>query len=318
MDAAYNLMNEYGYDAVKSGYVGNLIPYGEHHYSQPIINHYLYAIKEAAKHHIMVNAHEAVRPTGLCRTWPNMIGNESAMGTEYRAHINPGHTAILPFTRQQGGPMDYTPGIFEQDMSVTAPGQSGKMRHTIANQLGLYVTFYSPLQMAADLPDNYERFPDAFQFIKDVAVDWEKSLYLEAEPGEVIVTARKPRIETLNAAAEGVAKLADGKKDMISSAARFVYALPEGAKSLKGAKARDVWYVGGVGGPEERTVTFCLDFLDPALRYEAILYADAPEADYETAPQSYSITHSEVTAADSFTVRMARGGGFALSLREIN
>ena len=318
MEAAYNLMNEYGYDAVKSGYVGNIIPYGEHHYSQPIINHYLYAIKEAAKHHIMVNAHEAVRPTGLCRTWPNMIGNESAMGTEYRAHINPGHTAILPFTRQQGGPMDYTPGIFEQDMSVTAPGQSGKMRHTIANQLGLYVTFYSPLQMAADLPDNYERFPDAFQFIKDVAVDWEKSLYLEAEPGEVIVTARKPRIETLNAAAEGVAKLADGKKDMISSAARFVYALPEGAKSLKGAKARDVWYVGGVGGPEERTVTFVLDFLDPALRYEAILYADAPEADYETAPQSYSITHSEVTAADSFTVRMARGGGFALSLREIN
>ena len=175
MEAAYALMNQYGYDAVKSGYVGNIIPYGEHHYSQPLINHYLYAIKEAAKHHIMVNAHEAVRPTGLCRTWPNMIGNESAMGNEYRAHINPGHTAILPFTRLQGGPMDYTPGIFEQDMSITAPGQTGKMRHTIANQLGLYVTFYSPLQMAADLPQNYERFPDAFQFIKDVAVDWEKS-----------------------------------------------------------------------------------------------------------------------------------------------
>ena len=317
MEAAYNLMNQYGYDAVKSGYVGNIIPYGEHHYSQPLINHYLYAIKEAAKHHIMVNAHEAVRPTGLCRTWPNMIGNESAMGTEYRSNINPGHTAILPFTRLQGGPMDYTPGIFEQDMSITAPGQSGKMRHTIANQLGLYVTFYSPLQMAADLPDNYERFPDAFQFIKDVAVDWEKSLYLEAEPGEVIVTARKPKLETLNAAAEGVAKLANGKKDMISSAARFVYALPEGAKSLKGTKPRDVWYVGGVGGPEERTVTFSLDFLDPALRYEAILYADAPEADYETAPQAYTITRSEVGSGDSFTVRMARGGGFALSLREI-
>ena len=317
MEAAYNLMNQYGYDAVKSGYVGNIIPYGEHHYSQPLINHYLYAIKEAAKHHIMVNAHEAVRPTGLCRTWPNMIGNESAMGTEYRSNINPGHTAILPFTRQQGGPMDYTPGIFEQDMSITAPGQSGKMRHTIANQLGLYVTFYSPLQMAADLPSNYERFPDAFQFIKDVAVDWEKSLYLEAEPGEVIVTARKPKLETLNAAAEGVAKLADGKKDMISNAARFVYALPESAKSLKGASARDVWYVGGVGGPEERTVTFSLNFLDPSLRYEAVLYADAPEADYETAPQAYTITRSEVGSSDSFTVRMARGGGFALSLREI-
>ena len=317
MEAAYNLMNQYGYDAVKSGYVGNIIPYGEHHYSQPLINHYLYAIKEAAKHHIMVNAHEAVRPTGLCRTWPNMIGNESAMGTEYRAHINPGHTAILPFTRLQGGPMDYTPGIFEQDMSITAPGQSGKMRHTIANQLGLYVTFYSPLQMAADLPDNYARFPDAFQFIKDVAVDWEKSLYLEAEPGELIVTARKPKLETLNTAAEGVAKLSDGKKDMISGAARFVYALPENAKSLKGAKPRDVWYVGGVGGPEEREVTFSLDFLDPSIRYEAILYADAPEADYETAPQAYTITRSEVASTDSFTVRMARGGGFALSLREI-
>ena len=171
MEEAYQLMNQYGYDAVKSGYVGNIIPYGEHHYSQPLINHYLFALKEAAKHHIMVNAHEAVRPTGLCRTWPNLIGNESAMGTEYRGGINPGHTTILPFTRLQGGPMDYTPGIFEPDMSVTAPGQTGKMHHTIGNQLGLYVTFYSPLQMAADLPENYARFMDAFQFIKDVAVD---------------------------------------------------------------------------------------------------------------------------------------------------
>ncbi|MBR2227945.1 MAG: glycoside hydrolase family 97 catalytic domain-containing protein, partial [Bacteroidales bacterium] len=190
MEEAYQLMNQYGYDAVKSGYVGNIIPYGEHHYSQPLINHYLFALKEAAKHHIMVNAHEAVRPTGLCRTWPNLIGNESAMGTEYRGGINPGHTTILPFTRQQGGPMDYTPGIFEPDMSVTAPGQTGKMHHTIGNQLGLYVTFYSPLQMAADLPENYARFMDAFQFIKDVAVDWDRSLYLQAEPGAYIITAR--------------------------------------------------------------------------------------------------------------------------------
>ena len=319
MEAAYDLMNKYGYDAVKSGYVGNIIPYGEHHYSQSLINHYLYALKRAAAHHVMVNAHEAVRPTGLCRTWPNLIGNESAMGNEYRKHINPGHTAVLPFTRLQGGPMDYTPGIFEQDMAITAPGQTGKMRHTIANQLGLYVTFYSPLQMAADLPDNYERFPDAFQFIKDVAVDWEKSLYLEAEPGEVIVTARKPKTSTLNTAAQGVATLADGKKDMLSGAARFVYGLPEDAtaRALKGRKPLDVWYVGGVGGPEEKTVSFALDFLDPALRYEAILYADAPEADYETAPQAYTITRSEVRSGDSFTIRMARGGGFALSLREI-
>ena len=319
MEAAYSLMNEYGYDAVKSGYVGDIIPYGEHHYSQPIINHYLYAIKKAADHHIMVNAHEAVRPTGLCRTWPNLIGNESAMGTEYRVLINPGHTSILPFTRLQGGPMDYTPGIFEPDMSVTAPGQTGKMRHTLANQLGLYVTFYSPLQMAADLPDNYSRFPDAFQFIKDVAVDWDKSIYLEAEPGEYIVTARKPRIETLNAAAQGVASLPDGRKDMLSGAARFVYALPPTAtaKDLAKAEPRDVWYVGGVCGEESKEVTFNLDFLTPGLRYEAVLYADAPEADYETAPQAYRITGTIVEAKDSITVKMARGGGFAMSLREL-
>ena len=148
MEEAYQLMNQYGYDAVKSGYVGNIIPYGEHHYSQPLINHYLFALKEAAKHHIMVNAHEAVRPTGLCRTWPNLIGNESAMGTEYRGGINPGHTTILPFTRLQGGPMDYTPGIFEPDMSVTAPGQTGKMHLTIGNQLGLYVTIPSATSWA--------------------------------------------------------------------------------------------------------------------------------------------------------------------------
>ena len=183
MEKAYTLMNQYGYDAVKSGYVGTIIPYGEGHYSQPINNHYHYAIVEAAKHHIMVNAHEAVRPTGLCRTWPNMIGNESAMGTEFRGRINPGHTTILPFTRLQGGPMDYTPGIFETDMSKNASWSKEKMRHTICNQLGLYVTFYSPLQMAADFPEHYEPFMDAFQFIKDVAVDWDTSIYLMAEPG---------------------------------------------------------------------------------------------------------------------------------------
>ena len=299
MEAAYDLMNKYNYDAVKSGYVGNIIPYGEHHYSQPIINHYLYALKHAADHHIMVNAHEAVRPTGLCRTWPNLIGNESAMGTEYRANINPGHTCILPFTRLQGGPMDYTPGIFEQDMSITAPGQTGKMRHTICNQLGLYVTFYSPLQMAADLPENYERFPDAFQFIKDVAVDWEQSLYLEAEPGEYIVTARKPRLETLNS----------GRLSGRSGAYQFVY---------KDGRPHDVWYVGGVCGEQEHEAVVSLDFLNPNVRYEATLYADAPEADYETAPQAYVITSSEVTSTDTLRIRMARSGGFALSLRSIN
>ena len=193
MEEAYSLMNRYGYDAVKSGYVGNIIPYGEHHYSQPIINHYHYAVTEAAKHHIMVNAHEAVRPTGLCRTWPNMIGNESAMGTEFRGEIHPGHTAILPFTRLQGGPMDYTPGIFEADLAVMNPNDPQKMQITIANQLALYVVMYSPLQMAADLPEHYAKHMDAFQFIKDVALDWEKSVYLLAEPGAYIVTARKEK-----------------------------------------------------------------------------------------------------------------------------
>ena len=317
MERAYTLMDQYGYDAVKSGYVGDIIPYGEHHYSQPLINHYHYAIVEAAKHHIMVNAHEAVRPTGLCRTYPNMIGNESAMGTEFRARINPGHTTILPFTRLQGGPMDYTPGIFEQDMSITAPGQSGKMHHTICNQLGLYVTFYSPLQMAADLPENYERFPDAFQFIKDVAVDWDKSLYLQAEPGKVIVTARHPKLSTLNASAESLSRLKDGRKDVICGAARFVYALPEGAHTLQGATPRDVWYVGAVGGAEEQEVSFRLDFLTPGVRYEATVYADAPEADYETAPQAYTITREIVDETKAYTLRIARGGGFAISLREI-
>jgi len=318
MEQAYDLMNQYGYNAVKSGYVGDIIPYGEHHYSQPIINHYHYAVTEAAKHHIMVNAHEAVRPTGLCRTWPNMIGNESAMGTEFRSDINPGHTTILPFTRLQGGPMDYTPGIFEQDMSVTAPGETGKMRHTIGNQLGLYVTFYSPLQMAADLPENYARFMDAFQFIKDVAVDWDKSLYLEAEPGAYIVTARHPKLSTLNASARSTATLPDARKDMVTNAAKFVYALPENAtvQDLAKAKPHDVWYVGGITDENAREVTVKLDFLKPGVVYESTVYADAPTADYETNPQMYTITSSEVTSADSFTIRMARAGGFAISLRE--
>ncbi len=257
MEQAYTLMNQYGYDAVKSGYVGDIIPFGEHHYSQP----------------------------------------ESAMGNEFRMDINPGHTCILPFTRLQGGPMDFTPGIFEQDMSITAPGETGKMRHTIGNQLGLYVTFYSPLQMAADLPENYARFMDAFQFIKDVAVDWDKSLYLEAEPGEYIVTARHPKLSTLNA----------GRLSGTSGAYDFVYA---------GGRPHDVWYVGGVCGENAHETTFKLDFLKPGVSYEATLYADAPDADYETNPQAYTITHSTVTSADVLTVRMARSGGFGLSLRE--
>jgi len=319
MEAAYDLMNQYGYDAVKSGYVGNIIPYGEHHYSQPLINHYLFAIKKAAEHHIMVNAHEAVRPTGLARTYPNLIGNEAALGTEYRAGINPGHATILPFTRLQGGPMDYTPGIFEMDMSKLNPNEHGHMKMTIANQLGIYVTFYSPLQMAADLPEHYAPHMDAFQFIKDVAVDWDKSIYLEAEPGAYIVTARHPKLSTLNASQEGMASLPDAKKDAVSGAAKFVYALPENATSsdLAKAKPHDVWYVGGITDENAREVSVKLDFLKPGVKYEATLYADAEDTDYETNPKAYKITKMTVDSTSVIDVRMAECGGFALSLREI-
>lgn len=195
MDAAYKLMNKYGYTSLKSGYVGDIIPRGEYHYGQWMNNHYLYAVKKAAEHKIVVNAHEAVRPTGLCRTYPNLIGNESARGTEYQSFggTRPHHVCILPFTRLQGGPMDYTPGLFEMEVSKLNPNNHSHVNATICNQLALYLTLYSPLQMAADTPENYERFMDAFQFIKDVAVDWSVSRYIEAEVGEYITVARKAK-----------------------------------------------------------------------------------------------------------------------------
>ena len=332
MEQAYTLMNQYGYDAVKGGYVGTIIPFGEGHYSQPINNHYHYAVVEAAKHHIMVNSHEAVRPTGLYRTWPNMIGNESAMGTEFRERIHPGHTAILPFTRLQGGPMDYTPGIFEPDMGKIV-SWGGKMSHTICNQLGLYVTFYSPLQMAADFPEHYEPYMDAFQFIKDVAVDWDTSIYIMAEPGDYIVTARKPKISSLNKAAEGVGTLSDGKKGVISNATRYVYAIPDsvethGRGSLQ--QPRDVWYIGGITDENAREVTVKLDFLQAGVKYEAIIYADAKDAcglpddsefrihnsELKYNPQAYTITKKVVTNKSVLKLKMAPCGGFAVSIRQ--
>lgn len=339
LEQAYTLMNQHGYDAVKSGYVGKILPHGEGHYSQPLINHYHYCITEAAKHHIMVNAHEAVRPTGLCRTWPNMIGNESAMGTEFRGRIRPGHATILPFTRLQGGPMDYTPGIFETDMEKNAPWNKGDlMRHTICNQLGLYVTFYSPLQMAADFPEHYEPYMDAFQFIKDVAVDWDTTLYLEAEPGAYIVTARHPKLSTLNKAADGVGDLPDGKKGVISGATRFVYNIPESVETLRATSLEnphDVWYIGGITDENAREVAVKLDFLKPGVTYEATIYADAKDAcglvnfttpDQSTLPaalsapaynpKAYTITKKNVTAKSVLKLRMAPCGGFAVSLRE--
>ena len=195
MDKAYQFMKDNGYDAVKSGYVGDILPRGENHYDQWIVNHYQYAIEKAADYKIMVNAHEAVRPTGICRTYPNLIGNEAARGTEYQAFggSKPNHVTVLPFTRLIGGPMDYTPGIFEMDISKMNPENTSHVNSTLANQLALYVTMYSPLQMAADTPENYNRFPDAFQFIKDVAVDWSESKYIEAEPGDYITVARKAK-----------------------------------------------------------------------------------------------------------------------------
>jgi len=277
MEAAYNLMEKYGYNAVKSGYVGNMIPRGEHHYGQWLNNHYLYAVTEAAKHHIMVNAHEAVRPTGLCRTYPNLIGNESARGSEYEAFAGnkPFHTTVLPFTRLQGGPMDYTPGLFEMDMKKVNPESQGHVNSTLARQLALYVTMYSPLQMAADLPEVYNRFMDAFQFIKDVAVDWDESRYLEAEPGRYIVAARK-------------------------------------------AKGKDEWYVGCTAGEEGHRSEIQLDFLDSGRKYEAVIYADAPDAHYLTNPQAYTITTKTVTSKSRLKLKAAPGGGFAISIKPKN
>ena len=275
LEAAYDLMNRHGYNAVKSGYVGDILPRGEHHYGQWMVNHYLYAVQEAARHHIMVNAHEAVRPTGLCRTWPNLIGNESARGTEYQAFggTKPMHVTLLPFTRLQGGPMDYTPGIFSMEVSKLNPANNSHVNATIANQLALYVTLYSPLQMAADVPEHYEQYMDAFRFIKEVAVDWDESRYLLAEPGDLIVIARR---------AKGTAK----------------------------------WFVGGVTDENRRTAELRLDFLDPEKSYVATLYADAPDADYRTNPEAYTIRTGKVTAKSKLKVEMAPGGGFALSIRE--
>ena len=276
MKAAYELMNKYGYNSVKTGYVGDILPIGEHHYSQSTINHYLYVIKEAAKHKIMVNAHEAVRPTGLCRTYPNLIGNESARGTEYEAFggNKPFHTTILPFTRLQGGPMDYTPGIFETEVKNVNPNNTSQVRSTLAKQLALYVTMYSPLQMAADLPENYERFADAFQFIKDVPVDWQESVYLEAEPGRYITVARKD-------------------------------------------KHSDNWYIGNTSNENGHTSELLLNFLDKNKKYEATIYADAKNADWQTNPKAYTITKQKVNAKTKLKLTAAKGGGYAISIKEI-
>jgi len=274
IERAYNVMDRYGYNAVKSGYVGNILPLGENHYNQNSVRHFLDCVVKAARHRIMVNAHEAVRPTGLCRTYPNLIGNESAMGTEYQ-NMSPNHVTILPFTRLKGGPMDFTPGIFKMDFSTFVPDNTEHKRATIANQLGLYVTMYSPLQMAADLPEHYAEKMDAFQFIKDVPVDWSKSIYLDAEPGEYIVVARKD-------------------------------------------KNSDNWYAGGVTNINSRNYELKLDFLPSGQKYIATLYMDGVTAHYDNNPESYIITSFDVNSKTIIPIRMAPGGGFAISIKKIN
>lgn len=277
LDQAYQFMVDNGYPAVKSGYVGDIVPYGEHHYSQFMNNHYLRCITKAADYKIMVNAHEATRPTGICRTYPNWIGNESARGTEYESFGgNPvNHTTILPFTRLVGGPMDYTPGIFQMDLSKTAPGQNtNHVRSTLARQLALYVTLYSPLQMAADLIENYEPYMDAFKFIEDVPVDWQKTLYLEAEPGDYVTMARKD-------------------------------------------KHSEDWYVGSSVDENGHVSTLRLDFLTPGKKYQATIYADGKDASWDKNPQSYTITTQTVTSKSVLKLKSASGGGFAISIKEV-
>ena len=277
LDQALELMDKYGYNSIKSGYVGDILPIGEHHYSQSLINHYMYVVKKAAEHEVMLNGHEMVRPTGLCRTYPNLIGSESARGTEYQAFggTMPHHVTILPFTRLNGGPMDYTPGIFVQDLAKVTDGKNTSwVNATIANQLALYVTLYSPLQMAADLPEHYEQFMDAFQFIKDVDIDWIQSRYLLAEPGEYVVIARQ------------------GKKN-------------------------GQWFCGGVTDDHKRSVDVPLQFLTPGKVYEATIYRDAPDAHYKDNPQAYIVEKRNVTFHDYLPVTMAPGGGFAISFEEV-
>jgi hypothetical protein len=274
LDTAYSFMNRYGYPAVKTGYVGRIIPRGEHHDGQWMSNHYVRVAEMAAKHHVTVDMHESVRPTGLSRTYPNWVANEAGRGNEYNAFTNegnaPAHETIMPFTRFMGGPMDYTPGIFKlRGYAVGAPDR--QVHTTLAKQLALYVTLYSPLQMAADLPENYEQHLDAFQFIKDVAVDWDDTRILEAEPGEYISTARQQ-------------------------------------------KGSANWFIGAITNENRRTATLDLSFLPKGQRYTATIYADAPGADWKTNPEAYKITKQTVQAGTKLRLPLAPGGGAAISL----
>lgn len=275
LDRAFRFMKANGYDSVKTGYVGKIIPRGEFHDGQTMVNHYLFVADQAAKYKIMVDAHEPVRPTGLHRTYPNWLASEAARGNEFNAWSvgnPPEHETILPFTRLMGGPMDYTPGIFEIKMSYYDPKKKEQVHTTLAKQLALYVTMYSPLQMAADLPENYEKRMDAFQFIRDVAVDWDDTRILEAEPGDYITIARK-------------------------------------------AKGRDEWYVGAIADENSRRARVALDFLTAGRRYVATVYADAKDADWQKNPMAYEIKSYLVDARTVLDLVLAKGGGAAVSVK---
>lgn len=275
IDKAIELMQHHGYDAVKTGYVGWIIPRGEKHDGQWMVNHYVRVAKKMADARMMLNSHESVRPTGLHRTWPNWVACEAARGNEFNAWSAgnpPAHETILPFTRLMGGPMDYTPGIFELKMEYYQPGNKNQVHTTLAKQLALYVTLYSPIQMAADLPENYEKRMDAFQFIKDVAVDWDDSRYLEAEPGEYLTVARK-------------------------------------------AKGSDDWFVGAITNENARTAILNFSFLDPESTYEATIYADAKNAHWRDNPGAYAIRKQKVTNKTVLKQALAPGGGVAISVK---
>ena len=278
MDRAFDLMKKYGYPAVKSGYVGRIIPRGEFHDGQTMVNHFNGAARRAADYKIMVNSHESSRPTGFSRTYPNYIAAEAARGNEFNAWSTgnpPMHETILPFTRLLGGPMDYTPGIFEIKMSYYDKNKKEQVHTTLAKQLALYVTMYSPLQMAADLPENYERYADAFQFIKDVAVDWDDSKYLEAEPGDYLTVARK-------------------------------------------AKGSEKWFLGAITDENPRNTEITLDFLTANKKYKAIIYQDGKTAHWEKNPINYTIKTIEVTSKSKLKLVLAAGGGTAVSIIPIN
>lgn len=278
LDDAFQFMVDNGYQSVKTGYVGYIIPRSEYHSSQWMNNHYIYVAKRAAEYKIMIDSHEAVRPTGLCRTYPNWLAQESARGGEFESMggNDPDHTTILPFTRLKGGPMDYTPGIFQTRLSYYGEGKKNERVHTtLVKQLALYLTMPSPLQMAADLPSNYRRFMDAFQFIKDVPVDWADSRYLEAEPGDYITVARK-------------------------------------------AKGKDEWFIGAITDENPRTAVISFDYLTPGKKYVATIYEDGKDADWDTNPQSYKIRKVKVSSKTVLKQKLAPGGGAAISLKEVS